>query len=291
MYSRSIGERSFDILNACVLFIACLLIITPFVHLVAASLSSKNALIHNLVAFLPVEFTWDNYKLVWSNQIFWNSFRISVLVTVAGTIINMYFTLLTAYPLSRSRLVGKKLVLLAIIFTMIFSAPLIPMYLVVKSVGMVNTLWAIMIPNAIGAFNLILCITFFRGLPEELAEAAKVDGMSDHRILWRIFMPLSLPIVMTLMLFYAVGHWNNYMGPLYFITDPAIKPLQLYLYNMLSQFNTQDAFLNTDANISDFSPLGIQMATVGVATLPILLVYPFIQKHFIRGALIGSVKE
>ncbi|MBO9605860.1 MAG: carbohydrate ABC transporter permease [Paenibacillaceae bacterium] len=290
MHAKSPGERIFDALNAVVLTLFCLLVIVPFVHLLAASFSSKDALIHNLVTFWPVDWTLDNYRLVWYNQIFWNAFRISVLVTVAGTAINMYLTLLTAYPLAKTALKGRRLVLLAIVFTMIFSVPLIPMYLIVKSVGMVNTLWAIMIPNAIGAFNLILCITFFRGLPEELSDAAKVDGMREHSILWRIFMPLSLPIVMTLTLFYAVAHWNNYMGPLFYITDPAIKPLQLYLYTVLSQFNTQDSLLNLSESIDQFSPLGIQMATVGVATVPILLIYPFIQKHFIRGALLGSVK-
>ncbi|MBD2843587.1 carbohydrate ABC transporter permease [Paenibacillus sp. IB182496] len=265
--------------------------ILPFVHLLASSFSSREALIHNLVTFWPVDWTTDNYQLVWRNQVFWNAFRISVLVTVVGTLINMYLTLLTAYPLSRRILKGKKAVLLGIVFTMIFSAPLIPSYLVIKSAGLMNTLWAIMLPNAIAAFNLILCISFFRGLPEELAEAAKVDGMSDYRILWRIFMPLSMPIVMTLTLFYAVGHWNNYMGPLFFITDPAIKPLQLYLFSLLSQFNTQDSLLNMPESISNYSPLGIQMATVGVATLPVMLIYPFIQRHFIRGALLGSIKE
>ncbi|MCU6794540.1 MULTISPECIES: carbohydrate ABC transporter permease [Paenibacillus] len=291
MYSKSFGERSFDTLNVTLLIGACLLIIIPFAHLLAASFSSREALIHNLVTFLPVDSTLDNYLLVWHNKVFWNSFRISLIVTIVGTVINMYFTLLTAYPLSRPTFKGKKWILLGIVFTMIFSAPLIPMYLVVKSLGMMNTLWAIMIPNAIGAFNLILCITFFRGLPEELTEAAKMDGMGDNGILWRIFMPLSLPIVMTLTLFYAVGHWNNYMGPLFFITDSGIKPLQLYLYSLLSQFNTQDSFLNIPESISEYSPLGIQMATVGVATLPVLMIYPFIQKHFIRGALLGSVKE
>lgn len=291
MHTQSPGERSFDAFNLLFLFGACLLIILPFVHLLAASLSSREALIHNLVTFWPVDWTLDNYQLVWRNPIFWNAFRISLIVTVVGTLINMYLTMLTAYPLSRQILRGKKIILLGIVFTMIFAAPLIPSYLVIKNLGLMNTLWAIMLPNAIGAFNLILCITFFRGLPEELAEAAKVDGLSDNRILWRIFMPLSMPIVMTLTLFYAVGHWNNYMGPLFFITDPGIKPLQLYLFSLLSQFNMQDSMLNMPESISNFSPLGIQMATVGVATVPIMLIYPFIQKHFIRGALLGSVKE
>ncbi|GAA3409674.1 carbohydrate ABC transporter permease [Paenibacillus hodogayensis] len=290
MYSKSFGERCFDGLNVTLLTIACLLVILPFLHLLAASFSSRDALIHNLVTFWPVNWTFDNYRLVWNNQVFWSAFRVSIFVTVVGTVINMYLTLLTAYPLSRPMLKGKKFILLGIVFTMIFSAPLIPTYLVIKSLGMVNTLWALMIPNAIAAFNLILCITFFRGLPEELSEAAKVDGMGEHSILWRIYMPLSMPIVMTLMLFYAVGHWNNYMGPLFYITDPSIKPLQLYLYTVLSQFNTQDSMLNMPESVTEFSPLGIQMATVAVATVPILLIYPFIQKHFIKGALLGSVK-
>lgn len=291
MNKRNLPYVLFDSANLLMLLIFSLVIIIPILHLLASSVSSKEALIHASVGLWPKGITLDNYILVMQNQVFWNSFKISIFVTAAGTLLNLYLTLITAYPLSKINLMGRRFILLFIVFTMIFSAPLIPYYLVVKIVGLVNTLGALMIPSAISAFNLILCITFFKSLPEELSEAAKVDGMSEYGILWKIYTPLSMPIIMTLLLFYSVSHWNNYMAPMFFITDPSIKPLQLYLYTVLSQFNTQDSMLNIPENVNEYSPIGLQMATVAIATVPVVIIYPFIQKHFIKGALLGSIKE
>lgn len=288
----SFGEKCFDIANTAFLLLACLLVILPLMHVVAGSLSETNALIHSQVKLWPVGFNLDNYILVFKNTTFWRSFGVTLFVVVVGTLINMVLTVLTAYPLSKPYLKGRRPFMLYIIFTMIFQAPMIPTYLLVKALDMLNTIWALIIPGALSAFNLILCITFFRSLPEELFEAARVDGMSEYRIVWRITMPLSLPIVVTLLLFYAVAHWNNYYSALLYITDAKLRPLQMYLYMLLAQYDTSDArsFMST-ITTWDVSPQGLQMATIIVATVPILLIYPFVQKHFIKGAMLGSLKE
>ncbi|MNI49314.1 L-arabinose transport system permease protein AraQ [compost metagenome] len=181
--------------------------------------------------------------------------------------------------------------MLLIIFTMIFNAPIIPSYLLVKNLYLLNTIWALVLPGAISAFNMILCITFFRTVPDDLFDAARVDGMSEYGMVWRIVIPLSMPIVMTLLLFYAVGHWNNYFGPLLFINDRNKQTLQMYLYSLIANGDSDStAGAGAEAGLK-LSPVAIQMATIVLATVPVVLIYPFLQKHFVKGALLGSVKE
>jgi putative aldouronate transport system permease protein len=287
----SFGEKAFDLFNVLLLFVLCSIVMIPLLHVAASSLSSKNALIHSQVKLWPVEFNLDSYAVVFQNELFWRSFFISVTIVVLGTLLNMLLTLLTGYPLSKAWLRGRKLIMLYIVFTMIFQAPVIPTYLVVKSLGLINTIGALIIPLALSAFNLLLCITFFRSLPEELFEAAKVDGMSEFGIVWKIAVPLSMPINVTLLLFYAVGHWNNYFTAMLYITKLELRPLQVYLYSLVSQANINDALASANEISMNVMPQSIQMATIVVATLPILFIYPFVQKHFIKGATLGSVKE
>ncbi|WP_409342004.1 carbohydrate ABC transporter permease [Paenibacillus sp. MBLB4367] len=288
----SLGERTFDVANVAVLVAACMLVILPVLHVLAGSLSTTNALIHSQVSLWPVGFHLDNYKLVFQNTTFWRAFGVTVYVVAVGTILNMVLTILTAYPLSKTYFKGRKFFMLVVIFTMIFQAPMIPSYLLVKYLGMLDSLWSLIIPGALSAFNMILCITFFRSLPEELFEAARVDGMSEYRVVWRIALPLSMPIVVTLLLFYSVAHWNNYSSALLYITNTHLRPLQLYLYMLLSQYNANDSqSFMSNLTGSDVSPQGLQMATIIVATVPILLIYPFVQKHFIKGSMLGSLKE
>ncbi|QNK57912.1 carbohydrate ABC transporter permease [Paenibacillus sp. PAMC21692] len=287
---QSLGEKTFDIGNILFLALMCIIVLIPLLHIIAGSFSSTNALIHSQVKLWPVEFNFDNYGQVLNNSFFWNSFRVTIFITVVGTIINLLLTVLMAYPLSKSGLRGRKIVVLIIVFTMIFSAPLIPTYLVVKSLGLINTLWALIIPSAISMFNVILCLTFFKSLPEELFEAARVDGMSEYGILFKIVVPLSVPILVTLTLYYAVHHWNSYFSAMIYITKPDLRPLQLYLYSMIAQGNTNDVSSNIMEEL-DTSPEGLKMATIIVATVPIMFIYPFIQKHFIKGTMLGSLKE
>ncbi|WP_127584645.1 carbohydrate ABC transporter permease [Paenibacillus koleovorans] len=287
----SAGEKAFDTFNVLLLLALCATILIPFLFVLASSLSSTTALIQGRVRLWPVEFNLDNYAMVMTNAVFWRSFGISVLVVTIGTLLNMFMTVVTAYPLSRPKLKGKKAVLLGIVFTMIFQAPIVPTYILVKQLGLLNSIWALIIPAALSAFNLLICLTSFRSLPEELLEAARVDGMNEYRILYRIVVPLSIPILVTLILFYAVGHWNNYFAPLLYITKSSIRPLQLYLYNIIAQFNMSDTFPEALDAAQKVSPQGLQMTVIIVSSLPILLIYPFIQKHFIKGALLGSIKE
>jgi ABC-type sugar transport system, permease component len=290
---RSFAETAFDTFNYALLALFCLAVVVPLLYVIAGSLSSNEAITHSEVFLWPVGFNLNNYDFVIHNRVFWRSFGVTAVIVIVGTTINMVMTLLTSYPLSKSWLGGRKPILLFIIFTMIFQAPMIPMYLLIKELHLLNSIWALIVPGALSAFNMMLCITFMRSIPEELFEAARVDGMSEYRILWRIVTPLSMPINVTLILFYAVGHWNNYLGPLLYVTDPAKQPLQLYLYNLISQFDMDSA--GGAASVLELSskltPQGLQMATIIVATVPVIIIYPFLQKHFIKGALLGSVKE
>ncbi|WP_201008657.1 carbohydrate ABC transporter permease [Paenibacillus glycanilyticus] len=290
---RSFGEAAFDALNYLLLAMFCLAVVVPLLYVVAGSLSSNEAITHSEVFLWPVGLNFDNYDFVIHNRVFWRSFGVTAVIVIVGTTINMVMTLLTSYPLSKSWLGGRKPILLFIIFTMIFQAPMVPMYLLIKELHLLNSIWALIVPGALSAFNMMLCITFLRSIPEELFEAARVDGMSEYGILWRIVTPLSMPINVTLILFYAVGHWNNYLGPLLYVTDPAKQPLQLYLYNLISQFDMDSAGGASSVLelSSKLTPQGLQMATIIVATVPVIIIYPFLQKHFIKGALLGSVKE
>ncbi|RAU91463.1 carbohydrate ABC transporter permease [Paenibacillus sp. YN15] len=288
---KSPAEKTFEIANILFLLVMCAVMLIPILHVVAGSLSSKNALTHSLVGIWPVEWTMENYKVVFTNTTFWRAFSVSVFLVIAGTLVNILMTVITAYPLAKTGLKGRRAVMLFIIFTMIFSAPLIPSFLVVKALGLLNTIWALIIPSALSAFNMILCLTFFRSLPEELFEAARVDGMNEYRILFRIAIPLSVPILVTLLLFYAVGHWNSYYSAMLYISNAALRPLQLYLYSIVAQASMADLSGSAEDAMMDLSPQGLQMATIIVATVPIVLIYPFIQRHFIKGALIGSLKE
>ena len=288
---RSFGEKLFDTANVVVLALACITVLVPLLHVIASSLSSTNALIHAKVTLWPVEFNLDNYKAVMKNTTFWRAFGISVFVVIVGTLLNMLMTVFTAYPLSKGYLRGRNVVLMYIVFTMIFYPPMIPVYLVVKELSLINTVWAMIVPVALSQFNLLICLTFFRSLPEELFEAGRVDGMSEFRMVTGIAVPLSKAIMMTLGLFYAVFHWNSYATSLLYITKASLKPLQLYLYNLVAKSDMNDMLAVVAESTAKLNPQGLQMATIMVATIPIVIIYQFIQKHFIRGALIGSIKD
>ncbi|MBO2942419.1 carbohydrate ABC transporter permease [Paenibacillus sp. F411] len=288
---KGMKERAFDLFNTLFLLTICLTVILPFLYIIAGSLSSSKALINNEVLLWPVDFSMENYVAVMQNDIFWRAFGVTIFVVTVGTLINMIITVLMSYPLSKMWLRGRRLIMLILIFTMIFQAPLIPTYLVVKELSLLNTVWALIIPTALSVFNVILCMTFMRSLPEELFDAAKMDGMTELGILSRIVLPLSKPIMVTLLLFYAVGHWNNYFTALMYITNPSIRPLQLYLYSLIVQSDVNETMASISESAATVSPQGLQMATILVSTIPIVILYPLLQKHFIKGAMLGSVKE
>jgi len=222
-------------------------------------------------------------------SLMWRSFAVSVYITAVGTLINLAMTASLAYPLSRAEYIYRKPVLLLVLITLIFSAPLIPNYLLIKELGMLDSLWALMIPGAISAFNLFVMRSFFMGLPTELIDASRIDGCGEMRILWSIILPLSKPVMATLGIFYAVAHWNSYASALYYINDRLQYPLQVRLREFIITDSSSISAPAEDLLVS--SPEGIKMAVVMVATIPIMLIYPFLQKHFMKGMLIGSVKS
>lgn len=240
---------------------------------------------------IPNSVTFDAYKEIFSSQRIPQALKITVFVTVVGTALNLVTTILLAYPLSKKFVPGRNFFLLAIVFTMLFNGGLIPTYLVVRGVGLTNTIWALIIPGLVSAFNMLIVKTYFQNLPDEIEDAAKVDGCGDFQTMFRIVLPLSMPIIATIGLFYAVGHWNDFFKAILYISDKSLYPIQLVLRNMIQNPNvSQELQLMNSQLMQQLPPETIKMATVVVAILPILAVYPFLQKYFVRGMLIGAVK-
>jgi multiple sugar transport system permease protein/putative aldouronate transport system permease protein len=266
--------------------------ILPFFHVLAQSFSSSNAIDRGEVLFLPVDLTFDNYQYVFQDMTIWRAFGVTVFITVFGTLFNLIATASLAYPLSRQEFKGRKIFLFMVLFTMIFSAPLIPTYLLIQKLGMLDTLWALIIPTAISAFNFFVMRSFFLQIPNELIDSSRMDGCGEMRILFQIVLPLSKPALATLGIFYAVFHWNTYFNALMYIDNRKLYPLQVKLREMIVDDTlvadpTSDVF----ASMLSSSPDGIKMATIIVATIPILLVYPFLQRFFIKGFLLGGIKD
>lgn len=288
MIRKSPAYRTFTVLNYAFLVFASITMLIPFLHIIAGSFSSASAIIQGKVTILPSDFTLLNYKVVLNDSRIWKAYGVTIFLTVAGTLLNLIFTCLMAYGLSKRGLKGRKFIMLLVIFTMIFQAPLIPSYLLIKSLGMLNTLWALMIPGLIGAFNLIIMISFFENIPDGLTEAAKIDGCSDYRTLWSVVLPLSLPSLSTIGLFYAVGHWNGYFNAILYIRNPDLYPLQVKLRKLLVESDVEGMLQSAAVTVQSVE--GIKMASIMVATIPILIIYPMIQKHFVKGSMLGSVK-
>lgn len=278
--------------NATFLILVSLVMILPILHVVAQSFSSSSAIDRGEVVLLPVQFTLDNYKYVFQDQSIWRSFGVTVFITVFGTLFNLIATASLAYPLSRKEFVGRRILLFMILFTMIFSAPLIPTYLLIQQLGLLNSLWSLILPTAISAFNFFVMRSFFIQIPQELIDASRIDGCSELRILLQIILPLSKPALATLGIFYAVFHWNTYFHALMFISNRSLYPLQVKLREMIVDDSlvadpTSDIF----TTMLSSSPEGIKMAVIVVATVPILMIYPFLQKYFIKGFMLGSIKD
>jgi len=282
-HDKTLGSRLFDVFNYMFLSIVAIATILPFVYVIISSFSNTTALI-------PTEFSLDAYRYIFSTETFARSMGVSVYITVLGTFVNLLFTSLMAYSLAHKQLAGRRVLLLMIVFTMLFSGGMIPTYFVVKGTGLIDSYWALIIPNAISAFYLIILKNFFQNIPEELKEAAKIDGCHEIGILLRIVLPLSLPAMAAFGLFYSVGLWNQYFNAVLYINDPLKWPVQVLLRQVviLAQGSIGDSSEIADDAVV-FSQ-GIKMAVIVISTVPILLVYPFLQKHFAKGVLLGSVK-
>ncbi|RAV16134.1 ABC transporter permease [Paenibacillus contaminans] len=265
-----------------------LLTLFPFWYEISASLSSTRAITSGEVFLWPVEFNTVAYERLFDDGQLFKAMTNTVLVTVVGTLLNMVMTILAAYPLSRRRLYGRSGLLVFITITMLFVAGMIPNFILMKTLGLMNSYWAVWLPGLISTYNMFVMKTFMEGLPEEIEESASIDGAGDWRILLQIYMPLCKPILAALSLFYAVGWWNSYFNVMLYITQSSKLTLMVKLYQMVSKVD--DNLLNNAEEQILLTPEGIKAAAVVIAVTPILCVYPFLQKYFVKGVLIGSVK-
>lgn len=288
MVNYSKGEKIFNIINLIILSIFALITLLPFMHVVAKSMSEEGAVVSGTVKLIPIGFQLETYKYVLFETSFFNSFKVSSLVTVIGTISAILITAMTAYPLSNMRLKGRKLLIYFFIFTMIFNGGLVPNYLLFRYLGLINTIWAMIFPLFLNIFYVLIVKSFYENIPVSLQEAARIDGASNLLIFFKIILPIAKPILATLTVFYSVRYWNDYFHALIYITDPKLKPLQLHLLEIFRQ--SEDPLSSGVDALINLSPEIVRATTVVVSTVPILLVYPFMQKHFVKGITIGSVK-
>jgi putative aldouronate transport system permease protein len=286
-------DRVFTITNYVILFLFLIAVAYPLIFVVSASFSSPSAVTAGDVWLWPVDLSMDGYDAVFKSDRIWVGFRNSLFYAVAGTLLSVVLTILAAYPLSRRDFAGRNIVMFFFVFTLLFGGGLIPTYLVVKQTGLLNTVWAMIIPSALSVYNVIITRTFFQAtIPDELLEAAQMDGCSDFRFVRDVVIPLSGPIIAVNALFYAVGQWNKFFDALIYLTNPDLFPLQLVLREILVQENYDPATMQDITEMFRRQELArvLKYALIVVATAPVLAIYPFVQKHFVRGVLIGSLK-
>ena len=289
---KSIGEKTFNAFNIIFLSLIALSCLYPFIYILSISLSSAAEASRDGFHFYPREISLAAYRMVLGNQDIVRGFCNSLIRTVAGTTLCVLATCLAAYPLSRKEMPLRSNFIFFIMFTMLFSGGMIPTYLLIKNLGMLNTLWALIIPSALTAFSIIIVKNFFQSIPESFAEAARIEGASEFNILFKIYIPLSKPVLATVALWSIVGHWNAWFDALLYITDDKYQVLQIYLQRIVVESNTALMEMGvTGATAADFTPETIKAATVIITILPIICVYPFMQKYFVSGIMLGGVKE
>jgi putative aldouronate transport system permease protein len=290
---ESFGDRIFIAFNYTFLLIVLICVLYPLLYIVSASLSSPEAIVTGKVWLLPVDFSLEGYTRVFSSSQVWIGYRNSLTYMILGTTINIIVTIMAAYPLSRKDFYGKTLFTFILTFTMLFQGGLIPRYLLVKSVGILNTRWAMILPQAMAVWNVIIMRTYFKSnIPEELNEAAELDGCRDTMFILKVVLPLSGPIVAVMILFYAVMHWNSYFDALIFLRKANLYPLQIILRNILllneldpEMFDDQE----TQQLLQNMKDL-MKYSIIVVASAPVLAIYPFVQKYFVKGIMIGAIK-
>ena len=290
---ESIGEKTFYNAIIILLAISCLVVLYPLIHVVSVSFSSPYAVMANEVGLLPKGLTIEGYRRVFSNHDIWRSYGNTLMYTVVGTIINLLFTSMAAYPLSRSDFYGKKIWTFYFTITMFFGGGMIPTYLLIQKLKLIDTFWVMVILGAVSTWNMIIMRTFFQNnVPASLQEAALIDGANDLVIFTRIVLPLSTPILAVMTLFYGVGHWNAFFNALIYLNNRGKYPLQLILREILLQ-NTLNAKMAEGLGSGaeqEFIGESIRYSSIVVATVPILMVYPFLQKYFVKGILVGAIK-
>lgn len=291
LQDKSLGGRVFDAVNYTLLTLIAIVMILPFINVIAGSFTTVGELARKQFVLIPTVWSLDAYRFIFSTSTIFKALAVSVGVTLFGTLFSMVLTSFMAYGLSKPHLLGRRTLMFIVVFTMLFSGGLIPSFLVVREMGLIDTYAALVVPTAINAFNLIIMRNFFQNLPDGLEESAKIDGAGYWGIFVKIVLPLSMPAVATISLFYAVTYWNTYLPAILYLNDAAQWPVQVILRQIV---------VLASGLAGDTSELGdgfimppqqtIKMAVIVVATVPILIVYPFLQKHFAKGALIGSIK-
>lgn len=298
MRRRQLSDKAFDRINTILVLIITLIIIYPLIFVISASISDPHAVNTGKMWLWPVDITFEGFIRVFNNQAIWTGYKNTLIYTGVGTLVHLFVLLPCAYALSRKELMAKQAFLWIILFTMLFNGGLIPTYLVVKGLGMVNTMWAIVVPGVVGAWSILVARTFFQQtIPDQLVEASKIDGASDFYLFIRVVLPLSLPIIAVMALFHAVALWNQYFNALIYLHDEDLFPLQLILRQILIlnevSADSASSMAGTAQSFSDQVKTAslVKYAVIIVSALPLLIVYPFLQRFFVKGVLIGSVKE
>lgn len=288
---RGFGELLFDIGNIAIILLLMFCTLYPLLYVALGSVSDPGVMgKHHGLLLSPVGFHLDAYKVVLKNAMIMTGYRNTILYVLIGTTLNVVFTAMLAYALSRKDLLLKNAIMYYVVFTMFFSGGLIPTYLMVKQLGLLNTGAAVILPGLISAMNMIIMRTYFQSLPDSLEESAKIDGANEFVILYKIIVPLSMPIIAVMLLYYGVGHWNSWFNASIYLTKPKLFPLQLVLRDILVNSKTEDMMVSLGAkNGQDMSEI-IKYATIMVATIPVMAAYPFLQKYFVKGVMIGAIK-
>jgi putative aldouronate transport system permease protein len=288
---RTVGEQVFDGVNVLLLAALGFATLYPFYYVAIVSISGGQYVIQGAVRWVPLGINFKSYEILMDYPALWQSYANTLLYVSVGTAVNLLMTGLCAFPLSKKRFFGRGLFTFIIVFTMFFNGGLIPRFIVVRNLGMLNTMWAIVLPTAIHTFYMIIMRTFFQSIPESLSESAYMDGANDIVILLRIVIPISVPIIATLTLFYAVARWNSFLPALIYLRSASKYPLQVFLRNMVVQGSMGDVSNDLGA-ATDFLAIDttVKYSAIMYSTLPILLLYPFLQKYFVKGLMIGSLK-
>ncbi len=287
------GDQLFNIAIYIIAIFIIAIILYPLIFVVSASFSDPTKILNGEVWLLPKGFTLDAYRQVFQDSRLWNSYKNTIVYTIIGTTINIILTTLLAYPLSRKDLPGRNFFMFVIAFTMFFSGGIVPTYLVVQDLGMLDTIWALVIPGAISTYNAIVMRTFFQdSIPWELQEAALLDGCGNAKLLYKIILPLSKPILAVMVLFYAVGHWNSYFGALIYLDSDHLYPLQIILREILiqNQAAMHDVVMDFEMARQIMMAESMKYSVIVIASLPVIVMYPFVQKYFVKGVMIGSIK-
>lgn len=285
--------KPFDIVNVLFLLLICFVMLYPIWYVIVNSFSQGTEVLKGGIYWWPRKFCLENYEAVFKNREIYTAFGVTVLKTVIGTVTSVLFTAMVAYGLSKTYLVGRKFFMVFGVITMFFSGGLIPYFLVIKQLGLLDSFWVYIIPSLFGFYNAIIFMTFFRNIPVELEESARIDGANDFKIFFKIILPVSGPVIATIALFNGVGQWNDYFtGVIYITNEQWLIPIQTFLYKIISESSSTRIVANMPANVrnSMVTSTTIKYATMVVTTFPIVCVYPFLQKYFVQGIMVGSVK-